>query len=119
MYIVDRSAAVLKPRQPFLDWLSHLPGNDIKLSLDEIRSDCTVVMIPEVTEPEDGIAHIDDIADKLFEMELASWVEDESLWPQKRSLKLFWEWFDVEIHLGVLDSVAEEIRNMPSDHGYH
>ena len=64
MYIVDRSAAVLKPRQPFLDWLTHLPDNDIELSLDEIRSDCTVVMIPEVTEPEDGIAHIDDIADK-------------------------------------------------------
>lgn len=96
MYIVDRSAAVLKPRQPFLDWLTHLPDNDIELSLDEIRSDCTVVMIPEVTEPEDGIAHIDDIADKLFEMELASWVADESLWPQKRNLKLFWEWFDVE-----------------------
>ena len=64
-----------------------------------------------------GLVH--GVKGKLFEMELASWVADESLWPQKRNLKLFWEWFDVEIHLGVLDSVAEEIRNMSSDHGYH
>ncbi len=41
------------------------------------------------------------------------------MWPQKRSLKLFWEWFDVEIHLGVLDCVSDEIHNTPSDHGYH
>ncbi len=74
MFIVDRSAAVLKPKQPFLDWLNNLPGNDIILSLDEVRSDCTVVLIPEVIEQEDGIARVDDIADKLFEMELSSWV---------------------------------------------
>ncbi len=119
MFIVDRSAAVLKPRQPFLDWLNNLPGNEIILSLDEVRSDCTVILVPEVSEPEDGIAFIDDIADKLFEMELSSWVSEEKLWPQKRSLKLFWEWFDVEIHIGVMDFVSEDIHNTPSDHGYH
>ena len=119
MFIVDRSAAVIKPRQPFLDWLNNLPGNDITLSLDEMRADCTVVMIPEVTEPEDGIAFIDDITDKLFEAELSSWVADEKLWPQKRNLKMFWEWFDVEIHLGVMDMVSDEIHNTPADHGYH
>lgn len=119
MFIVDRSAAVLKPRQPFLDWLNKLPGNDIVLTLDEIRADCTVVMIPEVEEAEDGIAYIDEVADKLFEMELASWVSDQELWPEKRNLKLFWEWFDVEIHLGVMDMVSDEIHNTPADHAYH
>ncbi len=72
MFIVDRSAAVLKPTQAFLDWLNNLPGNEVILTLDEIRSDCTVIMIPEVNDQEDGIAFIDDIADKLFEMELSS-----------------------------------------------
>lgn len=119
MFIVDRSAAILRPKQAFLDWLNQLPGNDVVLTLDEIRSDCTVVMIPEAREPEDGIAFIDDIAEKLFEMELASWVSDEALWPPKRNLKLFWEWFDVEIHLGVMDAVSDEIHNTPSDHAYH
>lgn len=119
MFIVDRSAAVLKPTQAFLDWLNHLPGNEVSLTLDEIRSDCTVVMIPEVNDQEDGVAFIDDIADKLFEMELSSWVSEESLWPQKRNLKLFWEWFDVEIHVGVMDAVEADIHNTRTDHGYH
>lgn len=119
MYIVDRSAAVLKPKKPFLDWLNNLPGNDVVLTLEEVRSDCTVVLIPEVNEQEDGIAYIDDLAEQLLDMELASWVSDQKLWPPKRSLKLFWEWFDVEIHLGTMDSVSEEIHNRPGEHGYH
>ena len=119
MFIVDRSAALIRPKQPFLDWLNALPGNEVTLSLEDVRADCTVILVPEVSEPEDGISYIDDIADRLFEMELASWAEDESQWPAKRNLKLFWEWFDVEVHMGVMDSVSEDIHNTPSDHGYH
>ena len=119
MFIVDRSAAIIRPKQAFLTWLNGLPGNDIVLSLAEIRTDCTVLMVPEAAEPEDAIAYIDEIADKIFDMELASWISDESLWPEKRGLKLFWEWFDVEVHLGVMDAVSEEIHNTPTDHAYH
>lgn len=119
MYFVDRSIAVIKPKQPFLDWLNQMPGNDLTLSLGDIRSDCTVLMIPEVNEQEDGIAYIDDIADKVFEMELASWYQDEKLWPKGRNLKLFWEWFDVEIHIVVMDTIDQDIHNAPVDHGLH
>ncbi|MBM5573067.1 hypothetical protein [Deefgea sp. CFH1-16] len=119
MFIVDRSAAIIRPKLAFLNWLNQLPDNDVVLTLDEIRADCTVLMVPEAAEPEDAIAYIDEIADKIFAMELASWIIDETLWPEKRNLKLFWEWFDVEIHLGVMDAVAEEIHNTPADHSYH
>ncbi|XZG71753.1 hypothetical protein ACTSKR_07830 [Chitinibacteraceae bacterium HSL-7] len=119
MYIVDRAAAVVRPNQPFLEWLNALPGSELKLELEDVRSDCTVLLIPEISEPEDGIAYIDDIFERIFAMELASWIEDESLWPAKRSLQLFWEWFDVEIHLGVLDSVDEDLKNTPTDTDYH
>ncbi|WP_410497967.1 hypothetical protein [Chitinibacter sp. S2-10] len=119
MFIVDRSAAIIRPKQAFLDWLNALPGNDVVLTLAEIRSDCTVILVPEASEPEDAIAFIDDIADKLFDQELASWVADDKLWPPKRTLKLFWEWFDAEIHLGVMDAVSDDIHNTPADHHYH
>ncbi|MBV1776079.1 hypothetical protein KSF73_10180 [Burkholderiaceae bacterium DAT-1] len=119
MYFVDRSIAVIRPKQPFLDWLNQIPGNDINLTLDEIRSDCTTLMIPEVNEQEDGIAYIDDIADRIFELELASWYQDDKLWPKHRNLKLFWEWFDVEILTVVMDTIDQDIRNSPADHGLH
>lgn len=55
MYFVDRSVAVIKPKQPFLDWLNNMPDNDIDLSLDNLRADCTVLLIPEYDEPEEGV----------------------------------------------------------------
>ncbi|POA97091.1 hypothetical protein C2134_19105 [Chromobacterium sinusclupearum] len=115
MYFVDRAVAVIKPKQPFLDWLNQLPDTDmVDLSLDSLRSDCTAVLLPEFIEPEEGVAHIDEICEQLFKMELASWDEDESHWPQDLSLKAFWEWFDVEIHSMVLDSVDADITNSPA-----
>ena len=53
--------------------------------------------------------------DKLFRIELSSWYEDEALWPQDRSLKAFWEWFDVEVHSTLLDTVDTDIMNSPVD----
>ncbi|GGY25014.1 hypothetical protein [Paludibacterium paludis] len=114
MYFVDRSVAVIKPRAPFLEWLNAVPGNDTDLSLDSLRSDCTVILMPEFTDPEEGVSYIDDIYDQLFRMELASWYEDEALWPAERSLKTFWEWFDVEIHSTLIDSVEGDLRNYPA-----
>jgi hypothetical protein len=116
MYFVDRSVAVIKPKEPFHQWLHAVPGNDMDLSLGSLRSDCTVIMLPEFVEPEEGVAYVDEIYEQLFKMELASWYEDEALWPAERSLKTFWEWFDVEIHSTVIDSVDAEITNMPSNY---
>lgn len=113
MYFVDRSIAIIKPKQPFLDWLNQKSGNEVELTLAELRSDCTVIMVPEADEPEDVINHVDDIADRLFEMELSSWFSDPTSWPAQRTLKVFWEWFDVEVHLAVFDSVEADISNSP------
>jgi hypothetical protein len=33
----------------------------------------------------------------IFEQTLDDWYTDETLWPQKRSLKLFREWCDVRL----------------------
>ena len=112
MYIVDRCIAVIKPKKPFLEWLKSMPDNDMfEVSLDVLRSDCTVLMLPEFDEPEQAIAYIDDISEQLFKVELATWYEDEKLWPADMSLKTFWEWFDVEVHSTVIDTVDDDLSN--------
>lgn len=113
MYLVNRSLVIIRPKKPFLNWLNAMPDLDFELSLADIRVDCTAIMVPEAGEEEDVIAYIDDLAPSLFEMELASWYMDETVWPKDRSLKAFWEWFDVEIHLEVLDSADADILNTP------
>ncbi len=45
----------------------------------------------------------------LFETELSDWYNDPALWPKNLSLTLFHEWFDVECHSVVMDTVGSEI----------
>ena len=47
----------------------------------------------------------------LFEVELEGWYTDEALWPKKRTLKLFRDWFDVECHTVLLDTVGDLIND--------
>jgi hypothetical protein len=108
MYFVDRSIAIVKPSALFLQWLLALPGHDLDLTLEQIQADATVYMLPEAEEAEDAIGLLDDRFAAIFEMELASWTEDEQLWPQDRGLKAFWEWFDVQVHTSVIDTLEED-----------
>ena len=39
---------------------------------------------------------------------LVDWYTDESLWPKKRSLKMFREWFDIQYHSMVWDLAVRE-----------
>jgi hypothetical protein len=45
----------------------------------------------------------------IFENELESWHHDEAVFPKHRDLKMFEEWFDIEIYTTVLDTVDGEI----------
>lgn len=107
-YFVERSVAIVKPKEPFLLWVnSSFDDLEVALTLDSIRIDCNSYLIPEVNEIEDGVNFVDDKFAQLFALELSSWTEDKMLWPQEElTLKMFWEWFDVEIHAVTID-IAE------------
>lgn len=109
-YVVERSIVVLKPKLPFLEWINTklAISDETTLSLENIRIDCNSYLIPEVTEIEDGISYVDEIYEALFQLELASWSEDESTWPTELSLKMFWEWFDIEISPTLIDLTEDD-----------
>ena len=108
-YFIERSIAIIKPKLPFLNWVN-TTFDDLtpKLTMDTIRIDCNSYVIPEVDEIEDGINFIDGKFADLFVMELSSWTDDESLWPKDISLKMFWEWFDIEIYPTAIDLTENE-----------
>lgn len=119
MEYVNRSLAVIKPRQPFFDWLKSTPDWDLDLTLETLRVDCTALLIPEFEEPEGAVGYIDDMFEQIFDMELASWSEDTATWPQKRNLRMFWEWFDVELHSMVIDATDGEAGEVPQNASLH
>lgn len=102
MFEVNRSIVIIKPRQPFVDWLQSLPGAPA-VELDALRANGNAVLIPHVEEldPADFLAsHYQ----QLFATELADWCEDEALWPPL-GVEQFMAWFDLDIHPVVTDMV--------------
>ncbi len=109
MDVINRAVAVIKPRQPYLDWATRIPGPADDVTLDELRTDCTAVLIPDFDTPAESEAFIAGLAVELFEMELEAWDRDHTTWPDDQSYKAFREWFDVEIHSIVLDASDDDI----------
>ena len=113
MYFVDRTAVVLKPSQRFLDWLKSLNGDMPELSLKQIRSNCSVFLVPEFETPEAVISYFDERYQQIFEAEVSSWDVAKKDWPSDMSLQAFWQFFDVEIHDMVLDMEEAEMMVSP------
>jgi len=104
MYIINRSIAIIRPKQPFLAWILSVE-DDVGVTLEELRNDANVLLIPEYDSQEDALEYIYTNYENIFEMELEDWYTVEECWPENRSLKFFKEWFDVEIHQMIIDTV--------------
>ncbi len=111
MEVINRAVAIIKPRQPYLDWALSLPDAPTDLTLEELRSDCTAILLPEVDELADAEAFIAPIYAAIFEMELEAWARDRRVWPVTRTYHTFREWFEVEVHSTVLDAARGRITH--------
>lgn len=110
MYIVaNRLAAIIKPKQPLLDWLESQPDWDLGITLEDLRADRYALLIPGYDDPEQAMRYVERNHKAIFEMELFGWYTDESIWPEKRTLSAFRKWLDVEIHSMVIDMLDDHI----------
>lgn len=93
---INRSAIIVKPKQPFIDWHNSLYPDS---KMDEIDVDIYLV--------DDNINDLENFLkkkfDKLFTMLLHDWHTNKKEWPQKRSYKMFNLWFRVEISETIYD----------------
>lgn len=112
MQTINRFAVILRPLQPFADWVNSAPvrGTDDLVSLEELQEDATVVLTPEMDMTDEAAIWLTRFKPQLFEKELESWCTDRSTWPQKRTAREFDLWFDLEVHSIVYDAVDEPIR---------
>ena len=110
MYTINRSIAILRIKQPFVDWANELPDAEFKSSLDDFKTDCLAVLIPDYDTDEEAVGFINEIYEDIFTQILSDWSIEESWWPQDRTNEMFWQWFDVELHSIVMDSCMEPIE---------
>lgn len=113
--MINRAAVILKYKTPFLDWYKKLSTDkNLEVTLESVNSDRTVYLISN----DDADVYeqwIDLNYEDLFENELDEWFSDTSLWPQNRTREMFDEWFDVECHTVMFDTVGEDILDDETD----
>jgi hypothetical protein len=107
----NRTAVVIKPRQPFLDWINNTPQSNLSspVMMEELLEDCDTILLPDTDSLKDAHELLEPLKPDLFVMQLDSWLRDPSAWPQDRSVAVFDQWFALEVHSMVLDLVEEPI----------
>lgn len=113
MYFVDRTAVVLKPTETFLNWLKQSDSDLPDLTLAQLRSNCSVFLVPQFDEPEQAVAYFDERHREIFAAELSGWTVDEKDWPQNLDLQTFWQFFELEVHDTVLDLEDADLQISP------
>jgi hypothetical protein len=112
MRVVNRTAISLIGAAPFVEWMlgNDADANKGQLTVARAHPYGTVVLLPEFELEEDIQEWIEENFTWLFELQLESWTDDESVWPADRDLKMFREWLRVEIHSVVVDAGDDDIE---------
>jgi hypothetical protein len=104
MRSINRAGVSERPKQPYVDWTHKAHPRGPQLTVEEHAENTICYALPAKY---DGKAEeaIRKYWRLLFEDTLRGWLDDESLWPQKRTFKMFHEWFYVDWHPMVMDVV--------------
>ena len=115
MWEIDRSIVVVKPKEPYIEWVHSLDEEGKKFTLTDLRQDNTAYLIPQYVDNDHREQLLAECYEPMFEQELAGWVTDRATWPPKRDLAMFRQWFDVEFFNMVIDVVDEPIEYVEAD----
>lgn len=112
MRVVNRTAITVVGAKPYIDWTNQRDADFNKSAVTVARTKTygAAFLLPEFELEEDLQEWVEENATWLFEFQLAAWTEDESAWPSTRDLKMFREWFRVEVHNVVVDVADDEIE---------
>jgi len=93
--MLNRSAVVVRPKQPFLDWLKSVDDSGLpEVTPDQLEK--TLYLVPDCSDPADAEKVLKRVCEEIFCRELEAWYTDEEAWPRGLSLGKFREWFDIE-----------------------
>jgi hypothetical protein len=107
MNTINRTAVIISPKQPYIDWANSFEDSGPMLEPFEIQP--TVFLIPDKYDEYNFDKYLKKKHAVIFEEELASWMTDPDVWPKSRSYKKFNEWFKVSISDMVIDLGADPI----------
>jgi hypothetical protein len=111
--MVNRAALFLRYKPPAVVWINDADpyDRDPGSTVESVNEERTVYLISgEDADTADTLSRwVKENYLALFENELEGWYVDETLWPKNRDFETFNEWFSVECHTVLIDTVGGEI----------
>ena len=115
MKLLNRSAVILQPRQPYLDWINSLPSEmselEQPLAAGAFDEEGRVYLIdefePESEQDEDSL--LASYWRSLLENELSAWDQFADHWPEPMNQALLTEWFEIKRLPLAFDASAESL----------
>ena len=109
MDIVNRSLAIVTPKQPFLDWARQDDEEGLAEGVfEELLNDPHAFLLPEYEDDAEQRRVLKHFWPVIFESMLNGWLRDPDGWPQNRNFRMFKAWFDVRMSSMVEDLYATE-----------
>jgi hypothetical protein len=107
MKIVNRGFLILRTKAPFYAWASTIDEQSFYEEGDVVEP--SIYLITDDFLEDEPM--IEQHFKNIFENELLMITEDEGLWPEKRSIELFNEWFTVELGSSVFDCEKADLKS--------
>ena len=94
---------IIKPAQPFLDWLHQVDPTSAHLTLEDLQREPTIYLVPECDTEDQAVEYLGESAGTIFEEHLDGWYPVPAVWPTKRDLATFQRWFEFSFHSMIVD----------------
>ncbi len=89
----NRSALVVKPGQPFLDWLHAADPTSHELTLPDLSREPRIYLVPECETSADVAGVLQEVCEEIFIDQLVGWYTDTATCPEDCSYDVFCHWF--------------------------
>ena len=99
----NRTAVVVVPKQPFLDWLRSVDPTSADLTLENLSADPTVYLLAEAQSDSAADRLLAAACENIFEEQLDSWHHAPESWPKDRRIRTFRQWFTYSFHSMIID----------------
>jgi len=109
MGMLNRSAVVVKPKQPFLDWLHAADPTGCPNTLQEQVHEPSIYPIPGCDTKKEVADLLRDLCQEIFAGQVDYWYRDRTTWPNDRSFDVSCRWLDHHLHSVLIDLCHEPL----------
>lgn len=105
--MLNRSAIIVRPKKPYLEWAARFQGAD-----SAFVGDARIVyLLPEYFDDAEAMETLERAFELIFEAELMGWHTVQTDWPQNRTFAMFKKWFTIEKQALVQDLCGDPLED--------